>query len=140
MPIKSRRYRKTNKSRRIRKNKTFKKKRQSKINRKKFNKNMKGGYIQFTNFSLLNNYWERHPILSKNSSWYLITENNMYIRLGTKIRTYENLKELIQTYLTNRGLDISELPNGIRIGVTLTFPKDYSSDDEDDGNFTDEED
>ena len=130
MPIKTRRYRKTNKSRRIRKNKTFRKKRQSKINRKKFNKNMKGGDITFTNLNLLNNYWERHPILSKNSFWYLITENNMSIPLGTKIQSYENLKELIQTYLTNRGLDIEELPNGIRIGLELIYPKGYSSDDE----------
>ncbi len=101
---------------------------------------MKGGDITFTNFNLLNDYWKRHPILSKNSFWYLITENNMHMQLGTKIQSYENLKELIQTYLTNRGLDIVELPNGIRIGLKLIYPKGYSSDDEDEGNFTDGED
>jgi len=138
--IKDRRYRKTNKYR-IRKNKTFKTKTQSKLNRKKFRKNItkkiiKGGDITFTNFNLLNNYWKRHPILSKNSFWYLITENNMSLQLGTNIQTYENLKNLIQQYLTNRGLDTAELPNGIRIGIQIIRPKNYSSDDEDDGNFT----
>ena len=118
MPIKTRRYRKTNKSRRTRKNKTFRIKRQSKINRKKFNKIMKGGDPTFKNLNSIKDYWKKHKDLSKDGFWYLIAENDMVIILPKeKIESYKDLKKLIQTYLTTRGFDKKELSNGIRIGL-----------------------
>lgn len=135
MPIQSRKTRRNrkrnNKSRRTLKNKTTRK------TTRRYKKQMKGGDKEFTNFKSLKAYWNKKPILSKNSHWYLITENNMSLPYG-QITSYNNLREKIKKYLKNRNID--ELSsNGIRVGVQLDFPFDYVTESEDDGNSTDED-